>query len=563
MSKYFNIFLISFIIVFFIPICISQEENNSANDTVNNEFQNETEAEQDFEMPDPFANITLSNLIYLDDSNYTEEMKKYDSFYVLIYAPWCGHCHQFIPHYVETAEYCLENNPTVKFIRIDGSRSENATVDFQITGFPGIFFVHKGERFVYNAFRTKDGLLYFMKRKMAGDIIKINKLEELKDIKNIFNTSLILLSTVSVTDPSEMINKSFRDFAKTTLYIDFVSCLSKECYEKYGDDVILLKNFDEKENRYFANYGRLEEAKNDSVKNFVSIYGIETGAHISRHDINLALEFKKHMLFYIRNSSIPEHTKHDKLFKDLGFDYRPYNIYTFTSSPDDNELQASIMNAFSIAPEELPGIFYYNAFTNDPNAQVKLYSIRKVDVKKLNKNYVKQFVDDVKNGKIRRDLFSELKPEKQYVNGMKYVTGKTFDKDIIDKKKNVFVCLYEGFGNENEVSFLETFGNLTQKYQNDTEKNVKFVIMNINYNEPRDLVAPDDYDFPKAYLYTNAMDKKEILEFTPKNASEIIFEEFETFLSDKLNWNKDTKTDTSRTEEKKDEKKDKIKTEDL
>ena len=87
--------------------------------------------------------------------------------------------------------------------------------------------------------------------------------------------------------------------------------------------------------------------------------------------------------------------------------------------------------------------------------------------------------------------------------------------------------------------------------------------MNINYNEPRDIISPDDYDFPRAYLYTNAMDTKEIIRFTPKNASEIIFEEFETFLSDKLNWNKDTKTDTSKTEEKKDEKKDKIKTEDL
>ena len=561
MSKYLNIFLISLIFVYFVPLCFSEEENVTFNETFNGEFQNETEENQMYEMPDPFDNYSSANIITLDDSNYTEEIKKNDTLYLLIYASWCGHCEAFIPHYVEAAEYCKEKNLGIKFARIDGSKNMNASSDFGISGYPSIFLLHKGERHTFNGPRDKEGLLYFMKRKMSDDVIKINKLEELKDIKNIFNTSLILLTTVK--NPNEMINKSFRDLAKKVLYIDFVSCLSKECHDKYGEDVILFKKYDEKENRYFANFGRLEDAKMDSILNFTGLYAVEAGAFVTGQDINMALEHKKKILFYIRNSSLPEHTKYDKLIKEIGKEYRTNDIYTFVSSTGDDQLHSNLMNAFSVLPGEIPGLFYYDAFTNDPKIKVKLFSKRNIDLKKLNKNYVDQFVKDVKSGKIRRDLFSEQVQEKIFVRGMKYVTGKSFDEDVTDEKKNVFLCMIEGYESDAENDFVNIFGNLTKKYQNDTEKNLKFVIMNINSNEPRDLITPDDYDFPRAYLYTNAMEKKETIRFMPKNISEVVYDEFEEFLSEKLNWKGESRTDTGKKEEKKEDKKDKIKTEDL
>ena len=132
---------------------------------------------------------------------------------------------------------------------------------------------------------------------------------------------------------------------------------------------------------------------------------------------------------------------------------------------------------------------------------------------------------------------------------MKYVIGKTFDTDVIEEKSNVLLGLIEGYGGETETKFLEILGNLTVKYQNDSEKNVKFNIMNINNNEPRDINA-NEYDFPRTYLYTNAMDKKERFRFTPKNMSELNIEEFEEFLIEKLEWNnKDNKSKNEKNED--------------
>ena len=553
MSKKFILLIL--LLISFIPLCISEEEKTtetqegSQNDTVT---FNETEAEPPEE--DPFDKYNFTNIISLDNSNYKEEIKKYEEMYVLFYATWCGHCHEFIPKFIETAEYCKDKIPNLKFIRIDGNKNENASEEFGVNGFPGIFYVYKGERHQFNGPREKEGLLYFRKRKMSGDIFKITKLEELKNFKNIFNTTLILLSTVY--ERNDTINISFRNFAKTALFIDFVSCLSAECHRKYGEDIILFKDFDEKENRYFANFGRLEHAKKDSVKEFASIYGIETGVFATQENINMAFEFEKQTLYYIRNTT--EDAKYDRLFKEIGKELRPYNIYVYVCAPDANEIQSTIYNAFSITPDELPGIFYYDPYTNDPINKVQLFSIRHANMKKVNINYIQKFIKDIKDKKIKRDLYSEMPSDKKYINGMKYVIGKTYDKDVIEEKNNVLLGMIEGYGSETEDTFIQILGNLTLKYQNDNEKKIRFNIMNVNNNEPRDINA-NDYDFPRAYLFTNAMEKKEMIRFTPKNMSELNLEEFETFLIDKLNWNNDgTKKDS----EKVADKKEKVKSED-
>ena len=559
MSKILLFYLLLFITLFFIPLSIAEQEEKNENITQSNEgeTQNDTEfsngTDIETQEEDPFKNYSFANVIHLDDSNYTTEIKKYEKLYLVFYTPWCGHCHEFIPIFIETADYCKEHDPSVKFAKIDASRSENASYAYNVTGYPSLFFIYKGEKHNYLGLRTKEGLLYFMKRKMNGDILKITKLDELKNIRNGYNTSLILLSTV--INKNAMINKSFKLFSKEAIYIEFVWCISDECEKKYGEDIILFKDFDEKENRYFASYGRLEHAQNDSVKNFTAIYGVEAGEFATQHTINLAFEFEKQTIYYIRNSSNPEDVKYDHIFKELGKELRPYNTYSFVCSPDGNEIQQIIYKAFSIIPEELPGIFYYNPYTDDPINKIKLYSIRHADMKKVNVQYLQNFIKDIKAGKIKRDLFSEVPSDKKYFNGMKYVIGKTFDKDVIEEKNNVFLGLIEGYGWETETRFVEIMGNLTLKYQDDKEKKIKFNIMDINKNEPRDIDA-NAYDFPRAYLYTNAMEKKDVIRFTPKNMSELNLEEFEEFLIGNLKWNETNtaKNKVEKVEEKKEEK---------
>ena len=547
MSKIFFLFLL-----IISSIC---QENNITNETIPDDLP--------FESDDSFDKLFLPNILHLDDYNYTEVLKKYDEAYVLIYAAWCSHCHELIPIYNETANYFKENKINVTFFKIDGSQSENASADFGVMAFPRIYFVNKGKRYKFDYQRTKKGLIYFRERKLIEDVNIIQKLDELKKIKNAFDTNLILLSTIK--NKTSKIYKSFLDLAERALFIDFASCLSDECLQKYGEDIILFKPFDEKENSYKKDFGKIEEANYNSVTDFASIYGVETGVFAKQHDINLWLEFDKKAIFYFRESDKEEYTKYDEFFKEMGFKLRQNNTYVFVVSPNGNEIQTRIYKDLLILPEELPCIVYYDPNSGDTVTKTKVFKINHADMKKVNEKYIMKFVKKIKKGKMRRDLYSEFPlKEPKYIRGMKYVIGRDFDKEITDvSDRNVLLYINQDFDNPFENQFNDVMGNITEKYK-DSNLNIKFTILNYRLNEPRDIEITD-WIFPKAYLYTNAMKEKKIIKFNHKNDSWVTFEEFENFLIEKLNpegekkeekeekENQEKKSEEKKVEEKKDE----------
>ena len=547
MSKIFFLFLLI--------ISSFCQENNTTNETIPDDLP--------FESDDSFDKLFLPNILHLDDYNYTDVLKKYDEAYVLIYAAWCSHCHELIPIYNETANYFKENKINVTFFKIDGSQSENASADFGVMAFPRIYFVNKGKRYKFDYQRTKKGLIYFRERKLIEDVNIIQKLDELKKIKNAFDTNLILLSTIK--NKTSKIYKSFLDLAERALFIDFASCLSDECLQKYGEDIILFKPFDEKENSYKKDFGKIEEANYNSVTDFASIYGVETGVFAKQHDINLWLEFDKKAIFYFRESDKEEYTKYDAFFKEMGFKLRQNNTYVFVVSPNGNEIQTRIYKDLLILPEELPCIVYYDPNSGDTVTKTKVFKINHADMKKVNEKYIMKFVKKIKKGKMRRDLYSEFPlKEPKYIRGMKYVIGRDFDKEITDvSDRNVLLYINQDFDNPFENQFNDVMGNITEKYK-DSNLNIKFTILNYRLNEPRDIEITD-WIFPKAYLYTNAMKEKKIIKFNHKNDSWVTFEEFENFLIEKLNpegekkeekeekENQEKKSEEKKVEEKKDE----------
>jgi hypothetical protein len=275
----------------------------------------------------------------------------------------------------------------------------------------------------------------------------------------------------------------------------------------------------------------------------------------TQHDINLWFEFDKKVLFYIRDSKKEEDTKYDAFFKEMGKKLRKNNTYVFIMSPDGNEIQSRIVEDLLILPEEFPCIVYYDANSGDPNSKIYIFKINSPDMNKVDEKYIFKFLRNIKEGKIRRDLYSEFPlNETKYIKGMKYVIGRDYDKEITDEKNfNVVLVLYEDSEGDFEINFLDVMGNITEKYKNLPEKKLKFTILNYRLNEPRDIFIKDNA-LPKAYLYTNAMKEQKLFRFIPKNESEIHIEEFENFLSQKLNWDNG---------ETKEEKKDEIKTEEI
>ena len=543
MSEISSSFLFMMIFLFIFPAFISQEDinntnenpnetfNGTFNETLNDTFEND-EKEYDY---NPFKNFDFGNLLWLDDTNATSEMQKYDLLFVTFYSPWCQHCHAFMPEYVKTSKYAEEKNLTVKFAKIDSSVSQNISEEFGIEGIPSVFLIYKGKRHIFEGERTKEGLLKFMDRKINNDIYKIDTLSQLKEYLN--SSSLVLLSTLKNEDT--ILYQSFLNFSKMALYIDFIVCKTEECIKEYKEDIILFKKFDEKINIYTKEMGSIADAKPNSIEEFIGTYAIETGAELNATQINMMFQHQRKMLFYFRNSSLEEYTKFDKIIKELGKEFRKEKIYTVVSDIEGNPLQQNVAQTFVIVKQDLPTLLFYDLSRNVSDDQdfASLYSLKPATKEQLSKEYIKEYINDIKNKKIRKDLYSEPPLDNYYHNGLKIVIGRTYDKDVIDEKRNVFITLIDGtFINPESKKVLDIMANLTKKYKTE-EKNIVFAYMDAGRNQPRNIEVQGNNP-PLVLLYTNAMSEKKIIHMKDKNFTEITEEEIEDFIYENLNWGK-------------------------
>lgn len=58
-----------------------------------------------------------------------------------IYAPWCGTCRLLAPQY----EKCAQENPNLKFFKIDGEKYSDFSSTLPVDNLPYIAVFHKGE----------------------------------------------------------------------------------------------------------------------------------------------------------------------------------------------------------------------------------------------------------------------------------------------------------------------------------------------------------------------------------------------------------------------------------
>jgi len=537
MFKISSFLLLSLIILSIINN--SKAEQNSTNENKTN-VSNIYEKEENDYYYDPFKDFDFGNLIWLDDTNATSEIKKYDYLYILFYSPWCEHCHIFLPVFVKASKYAEEKNLTIKFAKIDSARSLNITEDYKVEGFPSIYLVTKTDKYFYEGERTKEGLIKFFNRKKNNDLIEFDTLKQINDYINSNSSSAIVL-LCTLRHEETYLYQSFLNYSKTNQKIDFLKCDKDECVKEYRQDIVLFKKFDEKINKYTIDVGLISEANLDSVKNFVGTYGIETGAVLNSYEISMMFEHKKKMLFYFRNSSLESQTKYDKLFKELGKEFRTKNIYTVVSDIDGSPVHQSIASAFVVVSKDLPTILYYDLNPNQNETDsAYLYSMRSVTKDELTKEYIKEYINKIKKGKIKKDLFSEPTLDNYDFNGVRYVIGRNYDKHVIEEKNNVLIMFYEGSMICSECDkILEIMRNLTKKYPVE-EKKIIFSYIDAGKNQPRDINLENE-TVPLVLLYTNALEEKKIIKFAHKNFTEIKEGEMEDFLSENLKWKKEDK----------------------
>ena len=539
-------------ILFFLLFVFISSQNESKEPT--NSTKNQTEDITFTFNEDPFETIDFGYLIWLDDTNATSEIEKHDVIFILFYSPWCEPCLNFLPIYVQTAMIAQERKLDIKFAKINGMNSTNTSEQFELTQFPSLFLIYKGKRFFYEGKRIPEAILKFVERKKNDDIITFDSLAPIKEYIN----SSILTLLCTIKDKENELYKSFKEFSKVRMNIDFIVCTSDECIKEYEENIILFKEFDEKIDLFTTEIGPIKQATSDSLNEFLAIYSVESGGMLTSNEVNMMFEYKRNMIMYFRNNYDENQTKFDNVIKEIGLDLRKRKIYAVTSDIQEDPVQEQIANAFMVLPIDLPALLLYDQNYNSQEGDLAyLYIIRNIKEEQFTKEYLLKYIDDVIAGKVKKTLYSEPPLENYYKDGIKAVIGRTFDSDVIDNKNNVLLALTNGAVKSKATdNVLNIMKNLAKKYKEEDDK-ILFAYSDAQKNEPRDVVIAGKTP-PIVLLYTNALEEKKKIELKSENFTNITEAEVENFLIENLGWKeKKEKEDSKGTiEEKKEEIKD-------
>ncbi|XP_061777926.1 protein disulfide-isomerase A4 [Nerophis ophidion] len=146
----------------FANICRCEDEEND-------ELEEE-ESDDVMEDEDDDTEIKEENgVMVLTDANFESFMEGKDTVLVEFYAPWCGHCKQFAPEYEKIAQTLMENDPPIPVAKVDATVAKDVASRFDVSGYPTIKILKKGEPVDYDGDRTEQAIVARVKEVAQPD----------------------------------------------------------------------------------------------------------------------------------------------------------------------------------------------------------------------------------------------------------------------------------------------------------------------------------------------------------------------------------------------------------
>lgn len=122
---------------------------------------------------------------------------------VMFYAPWCGHCKQLEPTWMEIGDVMEEILP-VHVARLDCTRYSSLSSSFGVRGFPTIKYLSGDLEYEYRGARTKSDIIDFVKKARGPKVSALIETSELDAVK--FKDSVFFLY---VGEENEVLRKTY------------------------------------------------------------------------------------------------------------------------------------------------------------------------------------------------------------------------------------------------------------------------------------------------------------------------------------------------------------------
>ncbi|KAM9839612.1 protein disulfide-isomerase A4 [Aulostomus maculatus] len=154
-------------VAYFATVSRCEDDVVEENEGTDDEDSDDDEEEED---DDDGTEVKEENgVLVLKDSNFDTFVEGKDTVLLEFYAPWCGHCKQFVPEYEKIAQSLKENDPPIPVAKIDATAASDLASRFEVSGYPTIVILKNGEPVSYDGERTEKAIVARVKEVSQPD----------------------------------------------------------------------------------------------------------------------------------------------------------------------------------------------------------------------------------------------------------------------------------------------------------------------------------------------------------------------------------------------------------
>ena len=431
-----------------------------------------------------------NDIMVLTNVTFDKAIEKYEHILVMFYAPWCGHCKKFKPELEKAAATLRKENLMVA--KVDATVEKDLASKYKVRGYPTVKFFKKGVPMDYTAGRTEKDVINWMRKKSGPPARQITKVSELEDFQSGNDVCLVYFGK------NEDDLKVFNAVAEKNDDLSFGIVEDAEIAKKFNAkqrSVVLFKQFDEKRND-------LETVKEKELLDFIAKYSMKKVG--SFDDKTTELVFGKNqpaiVYFGTKGDKWTEAEKiMEKVAEKLGAKLKVVMTEIKTG------MGKRIAEYIGLKEQELPSVRII-----DTRKDIRKY-IMEGEISEKN---IDDFIAKWEKGSLKPHLKTQDEPKEN--NGDIFVVvGKTFQKEVIDNDKDVFIVFYAPWCGHCK-QLLPKYEEAAKKLK---EKNPKLVLAKMDATE-NEVESVHITGFPTIKFYPGNKKDKAPLDFNGARTTE-------------------------------------------
>ncbi|XP_027086262.1 protein disulfide isomerase-like 1-4 [Coffea eugenioides] len=417
----------------------SQHQHLKDDDGYDNE--DDEESYDDFEIPSNFDHgdgeenddvelgpkVDEKDVVVLNEGNFSDFIESNKYAMVEFYAPWCGHCKALAPEYAAAATE-LKNleGEKVALAKVDATEQHELAEQYEVQGFPTVFFFADGEHKPYTGQRSKDAIVTWIKKKIGPGVGNITTVDDAERI--LTSEDKVVLGFLNSLVGSE--SQELAAASKLDDDVNFYQTVNPNVAKLFHIEtdmkrpaLVLLKKVAEKVTLFDGQFTK------SAIVEFVSANKLPLVTTFTRESAPLIFEspIKKQLLLFATSS---DSGKVVPTFQEAAKDFKGKLIFVYVEM-DNEDTGRPVADYFGI----------------EGNASKVLGFLGNDDAKKyifdgeITLEKIKAFGADFLEDKLKPFYKSDPIPTTND-GDVKIVVGNNFDEIVLEESKDVLLEIY-------------------------------------------------------------------------------------------------------------------------